>query len=257
VFEKLLKVLLGIILIPLTLSTFYQFPFLFASLNSYFDSFILLFLGALLYLVFETLLHRPMRTYVFGHELTHALDSLAMGGRVHSFKVSHKGGSVSLSKSNMIIALAPYCIPIYTLCIMLIYFLIKLWLPHAIEHYKVPFFLMIGFSLAFHLSLTLYAIRQDQPDIKKTGSFFSLVFILLINGWILVFLSKILFWDLFSVKTFLFKTMKTQILMWKWIILKGTQCGVWSLNQCASSAQQNSWLFKLKSFLQHTSELTQ
>ena len=64
-----------------------------------------------------------MRTYVFGHELTHALASLAMGGDVLSFKVSKRGGSVSMTKTNFFVALAPYCIPIYTLFIFLLRFL--------------------------------------------------------------------------------------------------------------------------------------
>ena len=159
-----------------------------------------------------------MRTYVFGHELTHALASIAVGGKIHAFNVSEKGGSVSLSKTNFFVALAPYCVPIYTFFIFLIYWGLKKL--HPFEHLETLFMISVGFSLAFHSSLTLFAIRQEQPDIQKTGTFFSLVFILLMNGWILVTVSKILFWGTISFKGFFIKTMKTQAEIWKWVWLK-------------------------------------
>lgn len=245
--ERLSRFLLGLVLLPLTLATLYHLPAIFASYNSYIDSFVLLLLGALLYIVFETVLHRPMRTYVFGHELTHALASMAMGGRVQSFKISKNGGSVTLSKSNLFVALAPYGIPIYTVGIVLLYFALRLWSPDVIDHYRVLFLTAVGFSLAFHLSLTLAAIRQGQPDIKSSGAFVSLVLILLMNGWVLAGLSKILFWDLFSVKEFFYGTLQTQLAIWKWALLKAGEGTLWLLERC--DGQNETFLFKLKSFL--------
>lgn len=214
--KKLIRFFWGILLAPLALSTFYHLPSLALPFHRDFNASVLLFLGMAVYAVFEVIFSRPIRTYVFGHELTHALASMAIGGRVHSFHVSKKGGNVILSKTNFFVALAPYCVPIYTAFVLVLYFVLQFWLP--LEKIQTPALILIGVSLAFHASLTIYAIRQEQPDIKQTGIFFSMIFILLINGWILVLLSKILFWNLFSIRTFFWETMKTQIVIWKWIL---------------------------------------
>jgi hypothetical protein len=214
-FKKLGRVFWGLALLPFALSTLYHLPRTGLGLISEVNLLILLFAGAVLYFLFEVLFSRPMRTYVFGHELTHALASMAMGGNVLSFNVSQRGGSVSLSKSNFFVALAPYCIPIYTLIVFLIYFVLTFFYPA--DKMQTVFLILAGFSLAFHGSLTLYAIQQEQPDIQKTGTFFSLVFILLLNSWVLVLLSKVLFWNSISLKGFFLETMKTQVLIWKWI----------------------------------------
>lgn len=225
-FKKLTRFLCGLLLVPITLSTFYHLPSLISLLDSRWDSLLFLFSGAVLYIVFETLFSRPMRTYVFGHELTHALASLAMGGKVHSFHMSKKGGSVSLSKTNFFVALAPYSIPIYTFFILLIYFALRFWYP--VHKIQIIFLGLIGFSLAFHLSLTIFAIRQEQPDIQKTGFFFSLIFILLVNSWVLILLITLLFWEVFSLREFFLKTIKTQMVIWKWVFEQGASVIRWS-----------------------------
>ena len=213
--KKLTRFFWGIVLVPLAFSTLYHLPGACFPLFSQARSLLLILGGVLLYGLFEVLFSRPMRTYVFGHELTHALASLAIGGSVFSFRVSKRGGSVALSKTNFFVALAPYCIPIYTLFVLVIYFLLKTFYP--IPHLQAAALSAVGASFAFHISLTLFAIRQEQPDILKTGTFFSLVFILLLNGWILILVSKVLFWNLISLKSFVLDTMKTQVLIWQWI----------------------------------------
>ncbi len=211
---KFLKSLaLGFLLLPLTLATLYHLPSIALSLKGHLDSIALVFAGLTGYVLIEALFERPMRTYVFGHELTHALASIAMGGKVHDFKVSEKGGSVSLSKSNFIVALAPYCVPIYTLFALLAYWVLKYVYPFP--NMDAVFLILVGATLAFHVSLTLYAVRQEQPDIKKTGTVFSLVFIVLMNSWLLAALSKILFWNSFGAWDFVTDVVKTQSDIWK------------------------------------------
>jgi len=61
-----------------------------------------------LWLAVFLLLPRPTRTYVLGHELTHALWALLMGARVGGLKVGKSGGQVRTSKTNWAITLAPY-----------------------------------------------------------------------------------------------------------------------------------------------------
>ena len=210
--------LIGLLLLPFTLATYYHLPSFLFSVQSEVKTFLPLAVGGILYIFIELIFSRPMRTYVFGHELTHALASILMGGKVHSFNVSKEGGSVSLSKSNFFIALAPYCFPIYTLLIIFLYFILKFWI--SLQLYQIYFLGMIGYSLMFHISLTLHAIQQGQPDIRKTGYVFSLIFIGLINAWMVVFLYKFLFKDLVSMRIFFMDCFKTQWIIWEWTFLK-------------------------------------
>ena len=64
------------------------------------------------------LLPKPMWVYVFGHELTHALWTWLMGGRVKQFKATSKGGHVIVTKTNFLIALAPYFFPVYAVLVV-------------------------------------------------------------------------------------------------------------------------------------------
>lgn len=213
--NRFYKFIFAVLLLPLTLASLYHLPLAIFQSDLDKSPLSLLFLGAVVYIVFENLFSRPMRTYVFGHELSHALASWFMGGKVHAFHVSEKGGSVSLSKTNFLVALAPYCLPIYTIFTILLYWVLQ-W-KFSEQHLYPLFLLALGFTLAFHASLTLFAIRQEQPDIEKTGFFFSIIFILLVNAWVLTLILKMLWWNDFSLKNFFLATMKTQLAIWKWL----------------------------------------
>src|SRR5207247_661013 len=63
-------------------------------------------LGAILWLIAFLGLPRPIVIYVFGHELTHALWVLLMGGRVSRFRVGRDGGHVVTNRHNFGFALA-------------------------------------------------------------------------------------------------------------------------------------------------------
>ena len=65
-------------------------------------------------------LSHPVRMYVLGHELTHALWGLLFGARPSDVRVSASGGSVKLTKSNMLITLAPYFFPFYTFIVIVV-----------------------------------------------------------------------------------------------------------------------------------------
>ena len=65
-------------------------------------------------------LAHPVRAYVLGHELTHALWGLVFGAVPSDVRVSANGGSVRLTKSNLLITLAPYFFPFYTFIVVLV-----------------------------------------------------------------------------------------------------------------------------------------
>lgn len=133
------------------------------------------------------------KLYVFGHEATHALAAWGMGGKVHAFHVGEDGGHVDLDRTNFIIALAPYCVPVYTLAVVSLYRAWLLWAPEA----AAPglFLALMGATLAFHWALTAEILwTRVQPDLAAAGGkVFSLALIALANGLCVLFLSKALF----------------------------------------------------------------
>lgn len=136
--------------------------------------------GALSFGVFAILLWRPVVVYVFGHELMHALAAWLCLGTVSNLSASASGGQVTTSKSNTLIRLAPYCVPLYALVATLIYALLNaFWRPLGLYFHWCAF--ALGFFYTFHLGFTLWSVRRDQPDFKQDGWLFSLVLIYLSN----------------------------------------------------------------------------
>lgn len=136
-------------------------------------------LGAIAYLMVFILFNKPIRTYVFGHELTHALATLLFKGEVKSFSASEHGGCVVVSKTNIVIVLAPYFFPLYTFIIILTHFVLSAFFN--MEIFSQIFIFLMGFSFCFHLILTIYMLFLGQQDILEFGTFFSLSFIYLCN----------------------------------------------------------------------------
>ncbi len=135
--------------------------------------------GAGCWVVIYLMLPKPMWVYVFGHELTHVLWTWLLGGRVRKFKASAKGGHVVVSKSNFVIALAPYFFPLYAILVVLVFVaghLIWDWQP-----YVVWFHLLLGSAYAFHITLNWHILKSSQTDISSEGYMFSAVIIFLGN----------------------------------------------------------------------------
>jgi hypothetical protein len=135
--------------------------------------------GFALWVALFFLLPRPFRTYVLGHELTHALWALMMGGRVGKIKVGKTGGHVELTKSNFVITLAPYFFPFYTFIVIAAYYLAGIWLE--VEPFKAWWLGAVGLTWAFHITFTLSMLAEHQPDIHEHGRIFSYTVIYLMN----------------------------------------------------------------------------
>ena len=135
--------------------------------------------GHLLWILVWLFMPHPVRAYVVGHELTHALWGLLFGARVSNVKVGRSGGSVTLDKSNFLITLAPYFFPFYTVILLLAGALVRLcvgFLPSP----PVWFFL-VGVTWSFHLTFTVSSLMERQPDIQEYGVLFSYGIILVFN----------------------------------------------------------------------------
>jgi len=141
--------------------------------------------GAACWVVVFLLMPKPMWIYVFGHELTHALWTWLFGGQVKRMKITSKGGHVLISKTNFLIALAPYFFPLYAVIVIASFALGNLiwdW-----RHYMVVFHLLIGAAYAFHITLTAQVLQTRQTDITSQGYLFSTVVIFLGNVCVLLF----------------------------------------------------------------------
>jgi hypothetical protein len=120
-----------------------------------------------------------MWLYVVGHELTHVVWTWLFGGKVRRFRASSEGGHVLVTKSNFLVALAPYFFPFYAVLVVVAFgtgHLIWGWAP-----YRVWFHLLLGTAYAFHVTLTWHILRIRQSDITDQGYLFSAVVILLGN----------------------------------------------------------------------------
>ena len=140
--------------------------------------------GAGCWLAIYLLLPKPMWVYIFGHELTHALWTWLFGGRVKKFKASSQGGHVVVTRSNFLIALAPYFFPLYAVLVALI-FLIGHWAWNW-RNYLVWFHLALGAAYGFHITLTWHILKNEQSDIAGQGYLFSAVVIFLGNVAVLL-----------------------------------------------------------------------
>ncbi len=140
-------------------------------------------LGLICWLIIFFGLPRPLRVYVFGHELTHFIMVKIMGGRVSEFSVTRDGGYIVSSKINTWIALAPYFVPIYSVFVILAYGIVSsLWdlQPHAQLATGILYGLL-GLTWGFHATFTLSMIPRGQTDLAYGGTFFSLTVIYLMN----------------------------------------------------------------------------
>lgn len=179
-FRKFLRTFAGILLIPIAIGTGQAFYAMVSNISIFSGILYLLERGVLLYLLIHVLVFRPVYLYVLGHEFVHVLATWLCGGKIVSFNVSPSGGNVVTSKTNVFIELSPYFIPIYTILLGPIFLLLEA-VGREPRFMPEVFIFFVGFTLAFHFSMTSEALRIQQPDIVKSGLIFSMVLIFVGN----------------------------------------------------------------------------
>jgi hypothetical protein len=146
---------------------------------------IALFSGFAAFLLLYRVIYGLNSIYVLGHELTHAVWGIAFGAKVSGLKVRSTGGSVTLSKSNVWITLAPYFFPFWTAVVALIALVVKgiMYFACPDEPFPLPWLWMfaVGFTWCFHACFTLRSLMQRQPDVQEYGRVFSWTFIFVCN----------------------------------------------------------------------------
>lgn len=136
--------------------------------------------GIVIWAIIWLLLPPLTRTYVLGHELTHALWSMLLGGKASDLKVTDRGGSVRVTRSNAWVTLSPYFFPLYTVGVALAW-IFSVWLFPAIRPYAPVFLFWIGLTWSFHLTFTVRFLAYNQPDIREHGRLFSYALIAALN----------------------------------------------------------------------------
>lgn len=135
--------------------------------------------GALVSWVFFFAGVKPVRIYVLGHELTHAIWVWMFCGRVTSLKVGVEGGCVQTDRVNFWISLAPYFFPLYSVLAIWLWWLAGFWVNVG-DHLWILLGIL-GLTWGFHVSFTLLMLGRVQPDISREGWLFSLSLIYLLN----------------------------------------------------------------------------
>lgn len=177
---KFLRALLGLALLPTCYALARSFCLVLLNSNAPLVEGSCLLAGIVVFIICWFIFPHPVKAYVFGHELTHVIWGLLFFAKPSKFKVGSKGGSVNLTKTNVLITLAPYFFPFYTFLIIAIALIVELFvepLPF------IPLWLfMIGLTWAFHVFFTFETLCQSQPDIIVYGKMFSWPFIFIVNA---------------------------------------------------------------------------
>lgn len=194
-FKRLLRFLLGIITLPVCIGASLALYEQFTQIKSIsYDNQKYFLFGAVAYLVVHAAFFKPAYLYILGHELMHVVAALISGGKINSFKASSRGGSVNTNKSNIFIALTPYLFPFYTI-IATAAFLVILVVTKSMAPYA-PFLFVIGFTLAFHIILTIDFLKIRQTDLLHAGYLFSICLIFTVNLIVIGFIFSLLFKEL-------------------------------------------------------------
>ncbi|NLL83542.1 MAG: hypothetical protein GX230_04795 [Lentisphaerae bacterium] len=181
--ERVIRVLLALALLPLcaatTLVNLDMLTAAAAAADTFLTPLLALIGGAAIWTLVYIFLPHPVRTYIIGHELTHALWGLLFGARFSNIKVGDSGGSVRLTKTNTLITLAPYFFPFYTMILTAIWFVAGLFLN--LTPYTLIFLFLVGLTWSFHITFTINSLLIHQPDIVECGRLFSYVLIYILN----------------------------------------------------------------------------
>lgn len=178
-FKRLLGFLLVLAALPALAAYTAAFVAFLAAVPAVTSAQVAFLVGVTVYLGWHTLVVKPLRLYVFGHELMHAVALWLSGGHVKAFKVSKKGGHVTGTKTNFFIALAPYLIPIYSVVVTLLYFILGWFVD--VQSYRLWWYGTLGATLAFHVVFTVEMVKTEQPDLLQNGRLVSLAVIYWVN----------------------------------------------------------------------------
>ena len=165
----------ALLILPFTVALLLHLPDLFAPYDRFTLQMLSLGGGFLFFLILFFLFGPPVKSYILEHELSHVLFALLSGVRVKEVVIRKNEGYVRTQKINLVIALAPYSLPLYTLVVFLLYRVVTVFY-RSVVIVSICYFLM-GLTLSFHLVATVHYLQLDQPDLKRYGYFPSIILI--------------------------------------------------------------------------------
>jgi len=132
--------------------------------------------GALAYLLAHVFLRKPERMYLWAHEFSHLIVSKLFFRKVHSFHItSRDGGKVVIDRTNVVIDLAPYVFPLYSMGAGAAAVFLKSVSPWVPDLYLA----LASFLFTMHVLFSAEGVIKGQPDVKRSGRLFSGAVVLL------------------------------------------------------------------------------
>src|SRR5574344_1073458 len=130
-----------------------------------------------IFLFVLSLLNRSIEfAQTFCHELNHTFFSLLFFKKIKGFRAhADNGGEVSFEgKTNIMITLAPYSVPLFAVLTLLLLLLAEPRVVPAIHF-------VVGFFISFHLHSVFSEFRLYQSDLRVYGIFLSFAFVVFVN----------------------------------------------------------------------------
>ena len=142
---------------------------------------------------------------------------MCCGYKAQNLQVGEESGQVKVSGTNTFVFLAPYCLPLYAVLILLAYFFWHLLSPDTAFKYKDIFLFLFGFFIMFHLMHTFKTLQEtEQSDvIKAGGSVFSYAVIILSNVLIIFGLLEICFPGILPLFTLFKQVISNTLYFWQ------------------------------------------
>lgn len=182
VMGRIFKYLLLLFLTIFFINIISQYKIVFSELN-FSDYINVLISGVIFIILYLSILYKWMDFWeTFAHELTHLIFALITFNRIEGFSATKDGGAVSYKgNSNWLTSLSPYFFPLYTALFVILSLFID-------QRYQVYFDHLIVISYLFFIISLVQQFSYRQTDIVKSGYVFSTVFLVIMNGLILLFL---------------------------------------------------------------------
>lgn len=177
----------ALLVLPFTVALLLHLPELFGSYERITREMLFCSGGFLFFIILFLLFGPPVKTYIIEHELSHLLFALLSGVGIKKVVIRKNEGYVRTQKVNLIIALAPYSFPLYTLVVFILYRVVALFSRSVVI--SSIFYILMGVTFSFHLVATVHYLQLEQPDLKRYGYFPSLI---LISTWSLCVISLVL-----------------------------------------------------------------
>jgi len=132
--------------------------------------------GVLAYLLMHFFVRKPERFYLWGHEFAHIVLAKIFFRKIHQFHISSRnGGKVVLDRTNVMIDLAPYIFPLYSVGIAVPATMFRDVSPWVADIYLVA----ASFLFTMHLLFSAEGFLTGQPDVRRSGRVFSAAVVLL------------------------------------------------------------------------------